>query len=394
MIKFIKDLFTRVFNWIKTKINKVFKSSMVKLTIDRIKTIKKSKSYQILKDIDITDLVTNTISKEISIENNKSIDPDTDLTAYISQFFKNAPSYYLSLVFNSDNKVYKLSDIIKFIDEGYNHLKESDKDGFQTAINIIIKNQPREIKYTYGNLIEYVDQLPELVNQAEKYYQDKYKELSNTLNTKIKELSEISGENFNNEIYTNKYNEIMFIKRLLNMVQIPITCISLYIFILTVVLNKNFIKKYLSVPYLDKERLFHLSNHSDLDAINNGVLNNNGTTKPKDILPSSSNNLFTNKISFGKTIEQCAAGIGFRLDQDREYYDLYLYEGIPDKDTLQLLPSLVAAEVGEYFFTNEVAIVTPIKIRKLGKVRIWVDSNKNKYDPSRYYDIKFLEGGL
>lgn len=394
IIQLITNLFKKVFNWIKAKINKVFKSSMVKLTIDKIKTIKKRKSYQILKDIDVTELFVRVTKDPISTEDNTDIDPNLDMTRFISQFFREAPYYYLSLVFDRNNKVYNLSDIIAFIDDVYESVKDKNIDAFHEAVDTFVRESPINRQITYGSLVEHLDELPKLIQLAEKYYQDKYKELSTIINLKIQELSAISKDEFDHDKYFELQNEILYIRQLIKLVQIPVACISIYTYILTMSLNKNFIKEYLSIPYTGKDRLFHLSFHPDLDKINGGVLDNTGSTKPLNMGNSNSGNIFTNKISFSPTIEGCASGIGFRFDGSSEHTDMYLYEGLPDNTTLQLLPSLVAMEVGEYFFSNEIAIVSPIKIRKLGKVRIWQDNKKDKYDPSKYYKIEFLEGGL
>lgn len=193
LIKFIKDLFTRVFNWIKNKINKVFKSSMVKLTIDRIKIIKKSKSYQILKNIDITDLVNSVITtKQINMESSKN-DINKDLSSEIEKLLSTTPKLFISLVFDENNNFKNIDNLITFVDDVYNQCKDTNIDGYTGIVRYMINKYEQQLSskptYTYGSLTEYIDLLPQTINKAEKYYQDKYKELSiklNDLNERLK----------------------------------------------------------------------------------------------------------------------------------------------------------------------------------------------------------------
>lgn len=396
VFKTVVDFFKRVFTWIKNKINKFFKSSVVKINTNKLKSIKYLKSYKILKDIDVSGPVIKLMSKDISLEN---ITNNTDVSQYISYELRRAPGYYIALLFDGKNQVHNPEKIITMVDEIYNLVKNNHShDGLAIALNKLIDDYNsggNNRVITYGSLVDSIEHIPSMIAKAEKYYNEKYKELSIELNTINSELYNLTNENYNEEKYNRLYSESMRVQNLIKLVSIPISAMSLYLYIISRIVDKSFLFKYIILPYSSRKRLLHLSEVDNLDTRRDGYMIP-GDTKPAGIPIVSTPTIFPDKISFGPDIKRCVAGIAVRIrdkSNDEGYLDLYVYEGMPDKTTLEINPKLVELEVGEYFFTDEIGIVSPIKIKKLGKVRIKYDSRKNLYDPSGY-DYEFLEGGL
>lgn len=75
----------------------------------------------------------------------------------------------------------------------------------------------------------------------------------------------------------------------------------------------------------------------------------------------------------------------------KQYVDLYLYKGIVEKGrTKRLKDEVVQAFTYqvEHFYSKEISITTPIKIEKVGKVRVYYNAGSDYYDPNRFIKVE------
>lgn len=140
------------------------------------------------------------------------------------------------------------------------------------------------------------------------------------------------------------------------------------------------------VPVPADTKLYHVSNNGGLHEL----YPNTGMLHPK--LPDTgTNQLLPARTSFSPTVENCFIGVPkyfssfstqditvrppTKSSADHSII-LYLYEGIPDNDTKMIKEEIMRLAVGEELFSKEVAITTPIKLKKMGKIRV-------DYNPGR-----------
>ena len=143
-----------------------------------------------------------------------------------------------------------------------------------------------------------------------------------------------------------------------------------------------------NTPVPKNLKLVHLSTNGDL----NNVLyprqpQSLGGIKEKyvQILPK--------RISFSPTIEKAMFGIPMtvlnapRIDDDTKALDVFVYEPVIEKDTMMIKEKYMKTNVSEWKYSNEVAITTPVKVKKTAMVRIYLEANKME-------DVTLSFGGI
>lgn len=77
------------------------------------------------------------------------------------------------------------------------------------------------------------------------------------------------------------------------------------------------------------------------------------------------------RVSFAPTIKQCLLAIQPNitdvLNKSIEYggFTIWLYEGLPDKETKYIPKKIVLEKVSDAKLTDEICVTTPIKIKKI-----------------------------
>lgn len=137
--------------------------------------------------------------------------------------------------------------------------------------------------------------------------------------------------------------------------------------------------------------LYHLSFDGELVRKNNGMLDPRYPTSA-NFKSTDSAEIFPKRTSFSPTVESCYYGIFDYVMSNGLYYPLrtsprirerfievFLYEGIWDDKVRKIKDEYMLESVFEYTLSKEIAITTPIKFNKLGKIRITFDNSTIKY---------------
>ena len=143
-----------------------------------------------------------------------------------------------------------------------------------------------------------------------------------------------------------------------------------------------------NTPVPKNLKLVHLSTNGDL----NNILyprqpQSLGGIKEKyvQILPK--------RISFSPTIEKAMFGIPMavlnapQIDDDTKALDVFVYEPVIEKDTMMIKEKYMKTNVSEWKYSNEVAITTPVKVKKTAMVRIYLEANEME-------DVTLSFGGI
>lgn len=91
------------------------------------------------------------------------------------------------------------------------------------------------------------------------------------------------------------------------------------------------------------------------------------------------------RVSFAPTIEEAIYGIPMEVedaplsDNGEIFLDVFVYEPIIEKDTMMVKEKYMKTNVVEWNYTHEVAITTPVKVKKTMLVRIYFDPYKMEH---------------
>ena len=88
------------------------------------------------------------------------------------------------------------------------------------------------------------------------------------------------------------------------------------------------------------------------------------------------------RVSFSPSIKEAIYGIPLEVGRASEFsdkvntLDLFVYEPIIEKDTMMIKEKYMKTSVLEWKYTHEVAITTPVKVKKKALVRVYFDKDK------------------
>lgn len=94
------------------------------------------------------------------------------------------------------------------------------------------------------------------------------------------------------------------------------------------------------------------------------------------------NQILPKRISFSPTVEKAIWGIPMEveyasiLDDKTMALDLFVYEPIIEKDTMMVKEKYMKTNVSEWKYTHEIAITTPVKVKKTMLIRMYFDSRE------------------
>lgn len=90
------------------------------------------------------------------------------------------------------------------------------------------------------------------------------------------------------------------------------------------------------------------------------------------------------RVSFSPSIKEAIYGIPLEVGNASEFsdkvntLDLFVYEPIIEKDTMMIKEKYMKTSVLEWKYTHEVAITTPVKVKKKALVRVYFDKDKHE----------------
>lgn len=292
----------------------------------------------------------------------------------------------------------------------YNNIKKfNDERGnkqwshiVHDVIEIILKGHLNTTKPNVNKIIE----LHPLI-EGFSYFVENYKEFEKQTNELIRSLENSLRDLENNIMKSNdaltdsedrliKLEKADKIRLSISILNTPLNFIANLIKFVDKLTNTLFSKYFTTTTESPGSKLYHLS-EAPLFKSNKGVLFPQTPRKGGRIpLPP--------RISFSPTIEGCCYGMptefpikqhlkegqfGYGRFRKRIYY---LYEGLPVKDKTRYIKSNLLFESinsSELLHSKEIAVVSDIEVRLIGKVEIIWDTEKQQQIPGRY-KVEFI----
>lgn len=220
-----------------------------------------------------------------------------------------------------------------------------------------------------------------------------------TISIKLnKEITEIYGDGNDNSRYQEAVKLLSMNNNLATITQAKLQYYHAVIGIHRILSQELKTGFCFSEPLPSGTKLYHISTNSKLGDELHPQYPKSGDFKALakkhggtigDMYLSVSDQILPKRISFSPDVEGCANGASFYANQAMILeelngkkteggilsYDVYLYEGIPDKETQHIKPEYVKQTVADYNASREICITTTTKIKKVGKIRIWLDTN-------------------
>ena len=322
-------------------------------------------------------------------------------TTYINHWFKNVELG--ASVLGGSGKLFNKNGEVVNIENMYNIIKDMEEDFFKEVIEkeevvsvyikFIRKIYPDfdlysndaaygnyvNTKYNLKSIIKTLKEFDRGVIEARKFYKErksavdkKYKEIVYQ-HQKMYARSEMQMEETENKLINVLYAATgMYAKIIL----LPYNFYMGFIRLIDWLTGSDKIFEYIATKNKPTARMFHLSGDKNL----------------KDILHPRryGSNLYEflpPRVSFGPTVQHCLTGLN-HLFNDRNCsvitegkwkgmwsIEFFVYEGLPDKDTKYIKSNILEHEVMEWHYTKEICVLTPIRIKKLGKVKFIFDFN-------------------
>lgn len=248
-----------------------------------------------------------------------------------------------------------------------------------------------------------------LIKYSEDFYKVNYKTIESRLKYIEKELDSFkvqTKEEYVNEDevrYLKLYSELNRIYAYVKLLSYPAKLLFDYVRFL-----ESFVKTFSSVEFITTSvkpegRLYHISANPNLGLIPNTEY------KKRSLSPrppqTGLTQLLPPRVCFAPDPLLCCYGAPYLfmieynqdlLEQIRDedgfvYYQVYLYEGIPDKNTRYIKPEYIIAEVGESMFSKEIAVVSPIKVKLIGEIEIKYRYDLDIADPRKFVSYRLVK---
>lgn len=404
VLKSIKDLFLKMFKWIKDKILKFLKLDKTVKTADITKLLD---SYKIISDKDLTEKIVEfyeTNGGALSLNNKISMKlTGQDRNRIVLAFF----------LFNSSGEVIDFEQLLDWTEKLSNVIKTSDDyDRLESgSLNLMIEylkvngydphdpelvNKYKGRMFTSSGVFKYLDNLHQMANKLESYYKTKEREVSGDikkLEQELERLKKDGNDSFNSKEYRDTYAKLNCYYNYVKAVATPSKLMLEYIRLLGFINEKFASEEYTTTADLNPSSLYHISIDDNLGKKWYKPFSKRGLN------PRAPNSgflqLLPKRICFAPEVELCFYGAPFIFEKSynrniKDIDDKYsettvtLYKGIPDKDTRYLKPELITAGVGESMFSKEIAVTTPIKLERVGKIKIKFARNADWLDPSKF----------
>lgn len=286
-----------------------------------------------------------------------------------------------------------LANIDKILKKDFNDSIFNDYDTLESEITINTKANIFSLKFkiTYDDLVNHPNFKNETFKKIETFYSEKDRLFRSELNELEKELNDkIKNNNADDTKELSK--RVTNLRNISKLITLPMNVVIGQIRLVESVVKAFSSEEYTTTtkqPFSGK--LYHLNGNSMLTEFKPRY----GGSNHGEFLPP--------RISFGAEILGCCVAIpryflpGFENGVEKStglfYRDLYCYEGIvePGK-TKFVLPQLVEYHLplNLQHIVKEICVTTPIKVKKIGKVRIYY-KNPNKLDKNLLNFFKFMK---
>lgn len=410
IVKTIKDYILRLFRYIKDRVLKFLGLDKTTKTADITKLLD---SYNLISDKDLTKKINEfykTNAGEASLTNKimlKKNGMDRGLLAMTFWLFK------------ANGEVIDFEHLLKFTDEYANTIKGSgaassladslmhifDKyvkyNGYDiTSISKIAEYYKRE--YTKSGVFKYLDNLKSLSDKLGNYYNTKEREVSTQIKGLEKEIKDINnnGEVESRNDYQELNDKLNSYYSYVKIVAIPSKLILEYIRLLGFINNEFASEEYTTTKDLNPTNLYHISMDNNLGKSWYKPFSKRGLNPRAPV--SGLMQLLPKRICFAPEVELCFYGAPFifnpktnkkvkKIDDKYSEVVVTLYKGIPDSDTRYIKPEIITAGVGESMFSKEIAVTTPIKLERVGKIKIKFVTALDSWDRSKFVGYTKVE---
>lgn len=420
VIKFFKS----VYNYIRSVVSKFKNSKHLKHLKDKFKEYKKSKllnesNREVFKFINNkVNNISNESVNDLEIKYNEILKPSN--ADWLKCFLKSDLTFD-TLLSICDNTLNGYNPVLSYlsgvkpeeITEDYNVFGIAAVRDYVGSYSTVVSNIKYESESNLDsnyidNLLSRMDNIDQYLNKAEQLYFKYSKPLEKELDKLNKEFT----RNYNTDDHWLTRLKITIYNDIIKIAYTPTYVAINYLKIMSELYNEVKHGDILTTTVKPNSKLYHLSINPDLDKLNpNSILN--------PIYPESGyKQLLPKRVCFAPTIENCIPGVYSLFDDNNtrltkytpsflglsNYNDddynaviLYLYEGIPNKDTKYIKSEVIKIAVPEALYSNEISVTTPIPVTKLGKYifvynRIKYRKNKNNLDLSIFEYINEYNG--
>lgn len=262
----------------------------------------------------------------------------------------------------------------------------------------------RKIRFTKDSIFAPLMNFPEQYEKAHRFYEKETKELQKLVKVQEKRISQyqqqlnerLVSKEEHDKLTTRCERIILLIHHLIKVAYIPASIMIGYIRLISYLSSAAVDVKYTTttkVPYPGP--LYHLSEAEQLPEI---MAPRIGGTNYNEFLPE--------RVSFAPDPLSCCYGIpryfdilqeSKRVDNKTLARELNIYEGLPIKGkTRYLKPELVAHSLNgvTHLLVKEICVVTPIKVVKRGRIRIYHKDFKlvkDRFERGRYLSWEWVE---
>lgn len=386
LFRSILNYFKRVYRWIRDRVLKLFKHRQFKLNINGILRRKNIASKIIDTDRNKFKLVLEKYFKErvsVSSEDNNVL-----LTDYFSKYEQTYIDYFIDdsgKLFDIDKIINRVKNTIDSIlgmvddyPQGLKHgghsidfLSTTDLGGTVKRVDIISYTINKLSLLPEKELFKHIDDKLNIVEKVQSFYNKYEPILSLKLQQCEKELNVVDDEK-SADILRLKITGLQYgIKLSL----VPINIVYQYFNLMEYIVKEVLTNSYISIEYTSSDGLYHISTNPNLGHPNSILYPNISDSMRREFLPP--------RISFSPTLEGCVLG-GFQhlytedgVDEGLLFKEFYLYRGIPDNGTRIIKPEIVNVSLKDYYNTNEVCVITPIRIEKIGRIKVCYKSKDN-----------------
>lgn len=316
----------------------------------------------------------------------KGVLKEGDIRTAIARFARTNKNVYV-FIFDKDGQIHDVYKSIRVLKEAIDNYGEDSMGTMQAmreSLNLMTDKLLTHKDVKLDKLFIYADNLQKVHNDCEQFYNQYGKKLSD----KIKELHRVIDRKSTEGKLEGKMNNTMdlehkaaYYRNLVFHLMMPMNCIVQYIRLMEFLRGDIQSGEYVTTDKLNPKHLYHLSPSSSLPDVMKPRI---GGTNYTQILPS--------RVSFCEEVLKCCHGTprlfanidGIPMSQptgavdktkDLWFKDLWLYEGKPTSETRYVKEEVIRVMVGEQFFSEEIAVTTPIEVKRLGKIRITFTGN-------------------
>lgn len=382
-IKSIKEFFIKIYTWIKEKVSKFFNNRTTKKKIENIERfIDLLYTAKIYKEVDITSFI-----KDQYLSNSSHGGGHGVIVQY--------------MLFDNKGNAFDLNNIIKFIEKQKEvFLDESNTKSIEDNFNfnnVVMTDYLKEtfsvadwdnITFTVEGVFKNIKKLSYITDKVMDYAEKNKKVVEGKikeLEKKVQELEKNIDDYDSNEEYKQTMGRLKGYQHYIRLTTLPVELVLRYTQLLSSTAKHVSHSDWLVTDDVPT-KLYHLSKD---DSLPDELVPRIGGTNSGQYMPP--------RVSFSGDYLNACHGTPFNFEDFDEpdkypkgtlrHEDFYVYEAIVEKGkTKRIRDEIIQGNLHglEYFYSKEVAITTPIKVKLKEKIRVYYKYGYDWLDPNKF----------